>query len=282
MECQEVQKLLSAYYDRELPSELRSSVAGHVHTCSRCEEELAGFGELSAMARGLDDPEPPPQMWENIEAALDAERQGVPPVRPAAERGRFAARRWLSLLATAATLMITVGVVWIAARAWHGTGHPGEVAAVFDRYIEQFPENPELAQEVLLAKYDGQAVNMSQATKQLGYRPAVGGGLPNGYTLEAVYVLEMPCCRCVQSICRRDDGRLFALFEHDEAQPKWFGDRPRIDTECSGCQCSVVQADRGVVASWKGGNRHFTVVGAHDLEEIADLIAHFQGDNPKA
>ena len=280
MECRKAQELLSAYYDDELSSDLRSSVAEHVQACSRCGEERALFEELSAMAKGLDDPEPPPRMWEGIEAGLDADRQDAPMARPAPKQRRSAVNWRRSLLATATLLMIATGAVWIAAQAWHGIGRHHEMAADFSHYLEQFHEDPELAQNVLLAKYDGQAVTLSQAASQLGYTPAVSGGLPDRYTLDAVYVLKMPCCTCVQSICRRDDGRLFAIFEHNEEQPAWFGDKPRIDTQCDGCQCSVIQADHGIVASWKGNKRQFTVIGARDLEDISDLIVHFQGENP--
>jgi len=282
MKCHEAKELLSAYHDEELSGEMRASVAEHIHSCPRCGEELAVFGEMSAMAKGLDDPEPPDRIWTGIEAALDADRESVAISRPFAEPKRFS-RKWrLSLLAAAAMVLVATGIVWIASRTWHAPGQHYELAADFGEFLEQFPNNPDRAQEVLLAKYDGQAVDLSQAAGQLGYRPAVVTGLPKNYTLDAVYVLTMPCCTCVQTICRRDDGRVFAIFEHDEEQPVWFGDRPRIETQCHGCACSVIQADRGLVASWKGNKRQLTVVGANDLEEIADLITHFQASTPEA
>jgi len=278
MKCREAQELLSAYHDEELSGEARTSVAEHVHRCSRCGEEMAVFGEMSAMARGLDHPEPPDRIWTDIEAALDADRDGAPVGRPAAEPKRFP-RKWRpSLLAAAAMILVATGVVWIASTTWHAPGHHHELAADFGEFLEHFPNNPDRAQEVLLAKYDGQAVDLSQAAEQLGYRPAVAAGLPENYTLDAVYVLNMPCCTCVQTICRRDDGRVFAIFEHDEEQPVWFGDRPRIETQCRGCACSVIQADRGLVASWKGNKRQLTVVGARDLGEVTDLVAHLKSN----
>jgi anti-sigma factor RsiW len=282
MECRKAQELLSACHDDELSAEVRSSVAQHVQACSRCGEELAVFGQLSALARGLDDPEPPQRIWAAIESALDADRERSPVVRPGEGASR-ARKRWrLSLLATAALVLVATGVVWIAERAWHAPGHHGELAADFGDYLEHFAGSPETAQNVLLVKYGGQKVDVAEATKRLGYRPAVVDGLPRGYTLEAMYILNMPCCTCVQSICRRSDGKVFALFEHDEAQPVWFGDRPRIQTQCKGCACSIIQADRVLVASWKANKRQLTVVGAGDLEEIADLIDHFQEGNPNA
>ncbi len=282
MDCRQVQKLLSAYYDDELSVDVRSSVAEHVQSCSDCSAELGVFQSLSGMAKGLDDPEPPTRIWTAIEAGLDADREGTSLARPVDEQGRFS-RKWrIRLLATAATILVATGVAWIAARPWHTAGHHGELAAAFEKYLEHFARTPETAQNVLLAKYGGEFVNMAEATRQLGYRPAVAMGLPKGYSLEATYVLNMPCCTCVQSICRRDDGQVFAIFEHDKEHPAWFGNRPTTETECGGCSCSFAQTDRGLVASWKAGDRQFTVVGARDLEEIADLIDHLRGGDPDA
>ena len=282
MECREVQKLLSAYHDDELSVDVRSSIAEHVQSCSDCGRELSIFQSLSGMAKGLDDLEPPTRIWACIEAGLDADREGTSIIRPAAEQGRFP-RKWrMSMLATAATILVATGVVWITTRSWHAPGHHGELSAAFEEFLEHFADSPETAQNVLFAKYGGESVDMAEATRQLGYRPAVAMGLPNGYSLEATYVLKMPCCTCVQSICRRDDGQVFAIFEHDEEQPAWFGDRPKTETECSGCSCSIARAGRGLIASWKANKRQLTVVGASDLEEIADLMGHFQGGIPNS
>lgn len=176
--------------------------------------------------------------------------------------------------------MIAIGLGWLVTRSWHPSAHHIGLAADFEDYFEHFAENPATAQNVLLAKYEGGAVDLVQATRHLGYKPAVAVGLPKRYSLVAMYVLKMPCCTCVQSICRRDDGRVFAIFEHDEEQQIGLGDRPRVETQCKGCPCSVVQADRGLVASWKADKRQFTVVGARDLEDVSDLITHFQNTPP--
>lgn len=281
MECREAQELISAYHDDELSADVRSLMAEHVQSCARCGEELAIFGQLSETAKGLSDPEPPQQMWAGIEAELDADGEGMPTALPASGKGRSPGKWRTSILTTAALLMIAIGLIWVISNTRHMPGRHGDLAADFEEYLEQFAKTPETAHNILLAKYDGKAVDLTQATRRLGYRPAVAR-LPAGYSLEKTYVLEMPCCTCVQSICRRDDGQVFAIIEHADEQPAWYGDRPKIETQCHGCSCSVMESDRGLVASWKSDERHFTVVGARDLEEIADLIGHFQGDTPDA
>jgi predicted anti-sigma-YlaC factor YlaD len=282
MKCHEAQELLSAYLDEELSGNKRASVAEHIRNCPRCREEVAFFAEMSAAARGMHDPEPPEWLWAGIQTGLDTDKKRIARRGPSTEREWFPKKWPVGLLAAAAIVMIATGVVWIAFRTSHAPGHDHELAADFGEYLEHFAANPDRAQEVLLAKYDGQAVDLLHAAARLGYRPAAAEGLPKNYTLDTVYLLQMPCCTCVQTICRRDDGRVFAIFEHDEEQPVWFGDRPRIETQCNGCPCSVIHTDRGLVASWKANKRQLTVVGAKDLDEIADLMAHFEDDAPGA
>lgn len=99
-------------------------------------------------------------------------------------------------------------------------GHHTELAKVYTEYLDKFADDPLAAQDILLAKYGDKLVEMTEATKQLGNTPAVAKGLPAGCTLEGTYVLNMPCCTCVQSICRRADGQMLAIFEHNEEQPE--------------------------------------------------------------
>ena len=280
MKCQEARELLSAYYDDELSVDVRSSVAEHVQNCPDCGRELDVFQSLSGMAKGLDDPQPPARIWASIEAGLDADEGGTSIVRPVQRQG-WSPRKWrISAIATAATILLATGVVWIATHSWHAPGHHGDFAAAFEEYVENFADSPQTAHNVLLAKFGGESVDMAEATRRLGYQPAVAGGLPDGYSLEATYVLKMACCNCVQSICRRDDGQVFAVFEHGEQRPEWFADQPGTETEYGGCPCSIAPTGRGLVASWKAGKRQLTVVGARDEEEIADLVDHLRGGTP--
>ncbi len=207
----------------------------------------------------------------------------VPLLPESAPRRGGTARKWqLSLVATAALALVATGLVWLATTSRQTPNHDGELVADFEQYLQHFTSSPETAQNLLLAKYDGRSVSISEATRQLGYQPAVAVGLPHRYTREALYVLEMPCCKCVQTICRRDDGKMLAIFEQSDEQPAWYGDRTQKDTVCNGCLCSVMEGEQGLVASWKAKKRRLTVVGAQDLEDISDLITHFQSADPEA
>ena len=281
MDCSKAQELLSPYYDDEISGEVCLSLAEHVDRCRHCGETLSVFQELSALTRGLDDPEPPDSIWPRITLGLDAETANAGVDAPAG-RLRRVSRRWrVSLLATATLVMIATGVVWITPQTWRGPGHDHQLTADFGEYLEHFPNSPDGAQQILLAKYGGQAVSLSQAARHLGYRPTIASGLPERYSLDGVYVLKMPCCTCVQTIYRRDDGAVLAVFEHDEKQPIWFGDRPRIRAQFGGRPCDVVQLQGRLAASWKEGRRYLTIVGLHDLDEMVLLIRCFKAIAPR-
>jgi hypothetical protein len=277
MNCHEARELLSAYHDDELSVDVRSALAEHVQNCSDCGRELTVFQSLSGMAKGLDDPQPPARIWAGIEAGLDADKRGTSTVRPAEKQVR-SSRKWrISVVATAATILLATGVVWISTYSWNAPSHHGDFAAAFEEFVEHFADSPQTAQNALLAKFGGESVDMAEATKLLGYRPAVARGLPAGYSLEATYVLNMPCCGCVQSICRRDDGKVFAVFEHGEKRPAGSGGRAGTEMKVGDCPCSIAQTGRALVASWKADKRQLAVVGAHDEEEITDLVDHLRG-----
>ncbi len=75
MDCQQAQKLLSAYYDDELSVDVRSSVAEHVQSCSDCSAELGVCQSMSGMTKGLDYSEPKPRYWAAGTAGPEADRE---------------------------------------------------------------------------------------------------------------------------------------------------------------------------------------------------------------
>lgn len=274
MDCTEVKQLLSAYFDDELASEERIAVAEHLAGCDECSTELAGFERLSDMARGLDTPMPPPQMWSQLERQLEEER-GTQRIQLTnrSPRQYFSVQR---LIAVAASLLVAVGLGWLGYSTWIGhDGHDGFTAEM-EHYLNEFHRDPATAQQFLLAKYEGQAVDAEQAMSLVGYRPAIADGMPDGYSVETTYVMKMPCCTCVQCLCKRSDGSTIAVFEHvDDEAKEWFGGRPQMSASCGGRQCSLVELDDRIAASWKHDKRHLTVVGLRDVAELTYLVAWF-------
>jgi anti-sigma factor RsiW len=277
VECAEVKELLSAYYDGELFPRERTAVAEHLKGCHDCARELEGFHRVSALAEGSNCLEPPAQLWNRLEEQLDGEQ--------CAESARTTwadAPRWIKtpavrlVLATAAVILIAVG--WLGYTKWFQHHDDHQFAETFGQYLDEFSVNPNAAQKLLLAKYHAQSVDPAEAIQTVGYRPAIADGMPDGYSIESTHVMTMPCCTCVQSLCRRNDGSTIAIFEHDDDEMDvWFGGRPEISTVCNGARCSLVELDDGFAASWRHGKRHVTVIGLRDTAEIGDLVA-WMGD----
>ncbi len=263
MDCREARDLLSGYYDDELPSRLWAEVDAHVSGCARCTAEFNTLRDLSAMAAGLDQPHPPAELWSELEGKLDegasAEREA-----PSAPQPR--------LVAIAALLLVTAGIGWFAYQRWFSASEASPMLADFGRYLQQLQEDADRAQQILVDEYQGDAVSLADAARQLGFQPLIAAGLPEEYAVQKAYILKMPGCRCVQCLCRRDDGSVVAIFEHDEKQPTWFGDRPAISARCGGKTCSVVQVDDSLAVSWKANDRYLTVIGIRDVDELAPLI----------
>lgn len=276
MNCQETRESMSAFYDGELPPEQESMMSDHIDGCKSCAEELSDFNSLSAMTKERRPSEPPAEMWSDIERVLDS-GESVQRV----ELARQSNRRVAMLFVVAATVLVAIGVSWIVYQKTHDHGSHDELAVNMAHYVEVFRKDPNEAQQYLLATYDNQSASVEEATKQLGYRPAVGDALPEGYAVDAMYVMDMPCCKCVQCLCKRDDGKLLAIFEHDEDQPMWFGDRPAISARCGDAECHVVQMNGQLAFTLKRGARHITVVGAESLEEVQKLVDSF-GQNGRS
>jgi len=273
MNCSEVQELLSAYHDGELLDEQRSRLASHLEKCSDCTKKLAGFGKLSAMVDGLDSPVPPGYMWSQIEQQLEQscdEQAATKPVHQAPHRPYSLPR----LLAIAATILVAVGLSSFTYQMWIAHSEHDQFAVEFGKYLDEFARDPDAAQQTLLANYENQIIDPGHAIRQVGYRPAVADGLPQGYTLVSTHVMEMPCCTCTQSICKRSDGSTLAIFEHnDDEITEWFSGRPDITASCSDKQCCLVQVDNQIAASWKRGTRHITLIGVRDVSEVSQMVA---------
>ena len=246
----------------------QSEVSTHLKTCLACADEVASFQSLSQSTAELSNPELPASIWRNVKAQLDSETsvtlgQSENPVRAVAFR-------WASI---AALLLVAVTFGFFAYHNWDGHGHR-ELAADFSEYLDVFQERPGDAHLVLVNKYAGKAVELDEAHVQLGYRPTLADGLPNGYTIQTSFVMDMPCCKCVKTICKRSDGGTLAIFEHDDEQPIWFGDRSSTQAECGGESCLLTQMDSQIAVSWQQGSRHLTVIGARDADEAAMLVEH--------
>jgi anti-sigma factor RsiW len=271
IDCATARQHLSAFHDGELAPNLRTAVREHIEGCPECAARLAEIRELSRMAAEMPTPAVPVEIWPQLEKKLATE---LPDHSAASSDLRLIGRRRVWIRVAAAALVVvtvsTAAVVWLN-RSEHGEGH---VVVNFGRYLDEFQRNPDAAQQVLLSNYEGRAVSYDEAATQVRYQPATPERLPNGLSRKAVYLLRMPCCTCVQAIYQGAGGEKLAVFEHMDDQPVWFGNRPTIQARCNGMSTSLVEVDDRLAASWKRHGRCVTVIGARDVEQVAELIAY--------
>lgn len=302
-DCQTVQRYLSAYHDGEVSAAQNEAIAKHVKSCSACEAELTSLESLGAALDQSPVPAKPSDLWQRIERALPTLAEPVTlSRRPVTLAGRFVT--WVrespygaGLVSMAASVLVLVGAgLWyggdrnhdmagggaMAMRGSDGHSHEGEeamsaehmieFAGVMNDYLQKLPNDPDAAEQMLLSKYGGETVDSDGAVKLVGYRPIVASELPAGYTLSSTTVLKMPCCTCVKAVCKRNDGSTLVLFEHDDEEAAWFGDRPSNMAMCGDKDCCLVDLDSSIAATWKQGSRSVTAVGVRDQEEVATLV----------
>lgn len=268
MQCREVIELLSAYYDGELPSEKAAAIADHVAVCADCAAELETLHKLSGLTMKLDQPSAPRHVWPRIEAQLNASQS---PVTPPAMPAQRASRK--TLFAVVALLL--VGLSWIAFTQWHTHEHH-DLTVNFGHFLDTFEQAPDEAQQELVEHYSGVPVEIADAVRELKYRPVVANGLPPDYEPAQAYLLKMPCCRCLEACYHRKDGGMLCVFEHDIDQSVWFGDRPASSKVCAGKPTRLVKVDSCLAATWQQQQRHITIIGAKDVDEVTRLVAYFE------
>jgi hypothetical protein len=297
-DCQSVQPQLSAYHDGELSAAQSEAIAKHIASCSVCSAELSAIESLGSVFDQAPVPAKPADLWRRIEGELPTAPK--PAIEPVSLSRRFGV--WIrespygaGLVSVAASVLVLLGAgLWYGGDSKHDMGgggamamhdsdghsddgemsaeHMVEFAGVMNEYLQELPSDPDAAEQMLLSKYNGQNVDSDGAAKLVGYRPIVSGGLPDGYSLASTSVLKMPCCTCVKAVCKRNDGSTLVLFEHDDEETAWFGDRPSTMARCGDKDCCLVDLDSSIAATWKQGTRSVTAVGVRDQEEVATLV----------
>ncbi len=267
MNCTEVQENLSAYFDGELSQTARREIDDHLASCQSCCDELRCFASLSGLVKQDIGPAVPDDLWRRIELGLEEPRSVVSPsswMRPG--------RRYAGLLGLAAGLLIAVTgtVLWYRAA---GGGMDRHAMPDLVQFASLLRRDPAAAQRMLLTAYAGEPISRDQAVRDLGYMPVALRRTPDGYRLHSTYSLDMPCCRCMQVLYERGDGRLIAVFEQSSAQPLASGVRSSVCTECNGHPCRLMQADGWSVVSCQIEDRQLAIVGAADRDEAHALLA---------
>jgi hypothetical protein len=261
----QAQALLSAYYDNELEPELGAAIAEHLTHCSTCASAVAGYQDLSRLAQALPVVPGVPD-WSDLE-----KRRNARSPRASGTSGAWNVSR--SALAAAAAVLLMVGITLVARQPWKSSG--GELATL-DRYFDAFAESPAAGREVLSANYQAREVDVRHISQFTGFTPAAATP-PASYQVASTCVLDMPCGRCPLVTLQRPDGSQVAIMECEEGRCACFSNRPITNATCCGKPTEIVQGrDQLLAAIWHADKRRFTVVGARDLQEITELVAHFE------
>lgn len=265
MQCDEARELLSPYLDGELTPEQRLVVDSHLVECADCAAELVDFESISGYAARMVDPVPPADLWDRIDGQMVGSRTATEPLPEQRRRSR----RKIATVIVAALLLVGTGLT-VALMQWHGAEHHDTLN--LDQYLTEFARDPNVAQNSLLSKYENQEVDIREATAQLGYQPVAAGRLPDGVSVKAIRVFDMPCCRCIQTICTVDKKQTVVIYEHADEHAFEFGDRRSMTCQCKGHKTRIVKFDGQMVASWAKGRRHLTLVGARDLSQVVQFV----------
>jgi hypothetical protein len=277
MNCSETKELLSAFLDGELSHELRESVRRHAQECASCGEELASFSAIAVLAKQLPHPVAPPDIWPRLSQELEA----------ATPRSRTAwlmrdARRTYSIvgLLAAAVLLLTGIMLW-SNRHMHSE-HSGE-AGRFAQFARSFPDDPEGAQQLLLASYESRAVGKEELSNSAYYTATAASQPPDGYAFQQAYSMKMACCECSQVVLRRQSGGHVAIFEHGAVEhPDWMSGLRCTNMQCGTTRCEVAQTGEYLAVSCHVADRHFTIVGATGKSEVEALVAWLQAAGSSA
>jgi len=266
MNCKEVRARLSEFYDGELQADKTADISEHVNSCDSCTTELRSFGQIGGLFREQCESSTTLGSWTKIAVRLD-EQHG----RSRTLRSPRSLYRLLPLMVASLIVAVVIGY-WAALRTSHDRIHRVAAAHVHNT-LTRFPQKPRAVVDELSTQYGGKLVSLDGAKDLLGYEPVVAKLTFAGYKVASTHVLKMPCCTCPASLCVREDGSEFLIFEHNEEQPMWFGDSPTISARCCGQVCHCAQMPDQLAVTWKVGTRYVTAIGVSDLEEIASLMA---------
>jgi len=187
MTCSDVRPLLGELLDGELSAETLAAVEAHLAHCGACRAEYAELQELVGGLRRDPRAAAPAELWTAIERRLEA-ASGAPADPPVRIRlARFVSGR---RLATAASLLLAVGLGWLALQGpWAAPAGAAQID--FRPVLEQADGDIQAGIAALLARHGGHAVTPEEAAELMRVRVAAPDELPGGLTLRSLHVLHM-------------------------------------------------------------------------------------------
>ena len=128
MSCSDVNELLGAYIDGELPDEDRQRVADHLVVCPRCATEMAALRSIRGRLASQGLVEPPAGFWTRVSRALDIADAAASEIQRPRPRPLWLTRT-MRLAPTSLCLVLLAGaLVHQYAKVEPGAGQLGRLA----------------------------------------------------------------------------------------------------------------------------------------------------------
>jgi len=271
MNCDNIRDQLSAFFDGELAGDSREQVFQHLQDCESCREVLESYRSLRQAVAEFGTSSPPESVWAAIRSELEEEAPSSPVDQTAvAPRTGLHPRSqrpvWAPWLAAAAAVLVLIASVSIWLK-W-GPNHDHALYSDVVWLVEHLES--EDSESYLRDKYGGRLIDSNQTPAQVGYRPVVDRGIPEGYVVNQIQLLDMPCCRCLQTVCQRSDGSRLMILEHENRKVR-FMPHPRKTTRC-GLECNMDHVDDQLIVTLQTRERGITIVGLRDENELDALL----------
>jgi len=219
MSCIEPEKL-GRFFDEELPEAERGEIDRHLRQCPQCRSELAALTSIRDEIGAVDIAEPPAELWESIEASLDAAARPseTDHHRQHAEMSVF--RRFRA----AASIAAAVGIIGFAA-FWIGRGEPAQAAAVdFGILLDSISEGAIQAFDRFITHHRGVSIDPADAQRSapdLDFE--VPADLPGGWRRAKTYRLDFGGLQGIAASYVRGDGEFLATIFHPPVKKENFG-----------------------------------------------------------
>jgi hypothetical protein len=115
MNCQDYEAQIGDYVDGAIDEAQRASFESHLATCVSCQAVVADFSIIRSASLSLEPRVPPPHVWRQLSAAIDAEPKPFFGVR--------GTQWWRAFAPAAAMAVLVASLSWTAAQL---TPAPGE------------------------------------------------------------------------------------------------------------------------------------------------------------
>jgi hypothetical protein len=144
MTCPECLDALNDLVDGALAGTRRRDVESHLQGCAACASVHADLARLRRLGASLERLQPPPALWQRVEAETTLGRATAP--APWLRRSA-----WMPL-ATAATLVLAVALVYVLQQQWSRPAAEPAGAAPVATTVGEHPELQTVASELQLAE----------------------------------------------------------------------------------------------------------------------------------